>query len=289
MNEYFALDPLAPQSVRDISDLRRIFSPDTGRFLYSIPESWQEEFVNNMRQVSDSCGTAAEEFLRGIVLLPRSTRVNKKLKWDEIAIELFNDTKAILGQNELKPHVRALNEALCDMSLWQDASEGHVDRTAQSYAAIAEPILRTSTKVSLVDPYFRLRYRVPNSTIFRLSDRHADTLRFFIQCAARHRRVKVFCLFINEDHALELDPSGERFKSDLMSIRDQVEGAGSILLEYKKLSRASPIDSHPRYLLGHKLGLKFDWGFESFRKDPGTQHLSWIGRRALEPLLDRFL
>jgi len=289
MNEYYALDPNAPKSARDLADLYRIFASDSGRFLYTLPETWQEDMIYNMRQISDLCGARAEEFLRNAITLRWSAKPSKRLNWDEIAFELIDETRALLGERDIKPHIRALDSVLADISFWVDVSEGHIKRDAKEYAMIAEPIFRASPKVSMVDPYFRLRYRRENSNTFVKSKRHSDTLTHFIRLAARHRKVRVLCLFVNEEHALEGDPEGIRFQSDLCSIKNSVPGAESLIVEYRKLSKESSFDSHPRYLLGHKAGLKFDWGFESRPEDPKTQHLAWIGRSALEPLLDRFL
>jgi hypothetical protein len=289
MNEYFALDPRAPQSARDVADLYRIFSPDSGRFLLTMPESWSEEFVRSMRLVSDLCGLRAEEFLKITMTLPHESKSRKNLKWEEIAVELIETTKAILGDREVKPHIRAFDAALSETSLWVDASEGHIARNAVSYARVAEPIFRASPKVSLVDPYFRLRYKPPGYHFFKRSIRHIQTLEQFIGLAAKYRKVKVLCLFINEEYALEGDPQGVHFQAELDAIKDSIPGADSLIVEFRRLSRELSFDSHPRYLLGHKAGLRFDWGFESRPDDPRTQHLAWIGRRALGPLLDRFL
>jgi hypothetical protein len=288
MNEYFALDPRAPKSARDIAELHRLFSVGTGRFLYSIPDSWREELVTNIRAISDLCGSRAEEFLRRTFILSWATR-KRSFKWDEIALELINDTKLILGERDVKPHIRSLDSALSDISIWIDVSEGHIRRNAYSYAVVAEPIFRCSPKVSIVDPYFRLRYKSRNTNSFTRSKRHTETLAQFITLAAKHKKVKVLCLFINREHALLDDLDGHRFQADLCEIKNTILGAESLIIEYQELAKESSFDSHPRYLLGHNAGLKFDWGFESLPEGSGTQHIAWIGRNALEPLLDRFL
>jgi len=288
MNEYFALDPRAPKSARDIAELHRLFSIDTGRFLYSLPDSWQEDLVTNMREISDLCGSRAEEFLRNLYILSWVTR-KRSFKWDEIALELINDTKLIMGERDVRPHIRSLDSALSDISIWVDVSEGHISRNAHSYAMVADPIFRCSPKVSIVDPYFRLRYKPANTNLFRRSKRHIDTLAQFITLAAKYKKVKVLCFFVNKEHALIDDPDGVQFQADLCEIKNTILGAESLIIEYQELAKESSFDSHPRYLLGHNAGLKFDWGFESLPEGSGTQHIAWIGRNALEPLLDRFL
>lgn len=65
-------------------------------------------------------------------------------------------------------------------------------------------------------------------------------------------------------------------------------GASCIEIEYALLDEKNSLDRHPRYLLGNECGLRFDWGLDVC-DDNSTNHVEWVGRAALKPLLKRFL
>lgn len=81
--------------------------------------------------------------------------------------------------------------------------------------------------------------------------------------------------------------NGVEFKADLNAIKRDV-GASCIEIEYALLDEKNSLDRHPRYLLGNECGLRFDWGLDVC-DDNSTNHVEWVGRAALKPLLKRFL
>ena len=60
-----------------------------------------------------------------------------------------------------------------------------------------------------------------------------------------------------------------------------------IELEVQSLDQNVATDRHPRYLLGMERGLHFDWGFD-IEDAKSTNHVEWISKSALQPLLARF-
>ena len=96
------------------------------------------------------------------------------------------------------------------------------------------------------------------------------------------RKVECFEIFTDTTKSVDTDICLNHLKS----IADAA-GAGSMHLQVQILDKRLSTDSHPRYFLGMASGLHFDHGFDIF-DDGSTNHVEWIGKSALTPLLDRF-
>ena len=147
--------------------------------------------------------------------------------------------------------------------------------------------MQISNKVVLVDPYFCLRYLPVGLKKTRPSRRHIQSLRALIQVAHAERKVEVFKLMVSPKKAMINDVDGAQFEEDLSGILNDV-GATGIAIEYDLLDDRHSLERHPRYLLGNECGLRFDWGLDT-ADDNSTNHVEWIGRASLKPLLDRFM
>ena len=122
---------------------------------------------------------------------------------------------------------------------------------------------------------------------FKRSDRHWKSLSAILKEAIRWKRVEIFKLMVSEDEALRGDSDGEVFSSNLEQVVEEAGASNLIQIEWDVLDRNVSTERHPRYLLGMASGLHFDWGFDTGEVNT-TNHIEWMGRSVLEPLLRNF-
>jgi hypothetical protein len=291
MNDVYGIDPAAPSDFRDFATLMRLFEIDQGRFITDYPRGgW---FIN-LKQHLDSLSLSAPDQLRAVelwlkvgqsALVPVEQKFNPAHSWPENAIKIQGKVKALLGAANCPATLVPLSEYLSDPNGFPDARGAHIHRTPNDYVKVARPLLQTSPKVVLVDPYFKLRYLDRNSGKFRAA-RFCKVLDALLREAVYWGRVEVFKLAISPKEAFLEDPEGKIFSDELLALVDKA-GAASIKIETEQLDPSKPIGNHARYLLGMKRGLHFDWGFDTADIGP-TNHVEWISRSALQPLLQRF-
>jgi hypothetical protein len=289
MNDLYGIDPTAPESIRDLSDLMRIFGPGEGRFIAEFPDQWFVDLSSHMKSLSDLQQMAAIELWLKIgrnAVLPTTVRFNSKWSWSENATALKDHVVKLIGNKRCPATLEPIDKVLIDPRAFRDARGGHIPRTADAYAAAARPLLQTSPKIVLVDPYFKLRYFDNRAGTFRPSTRHRNSLMALFREAAVWKRVECFKLAVSSDQAFDGDKTGAIFDDQLLQIRSQC-GAQSIDMEVEVLDGSLSTDRHPRYLLGMHSGLHFDWGFDT-GDVTSTNHIEWMGQSVLAPLLDRF-
>lgn len=289
MNDLYGVDPAAPSSLRDLSDLMRIFGPGEGRFIADFPGQWFHDLQRHMRSLSDLQQMAALEMWLQMgrhAVLPTKARFNPAWSWNENAVTLRAHVVKLIGRKECPASLEPIDKVLVDPNAFPDARGGHIPRTAEAYAKAARPLLQTSPKIVLIDPYFKLRNRDQKTDQFRPSVRHKKSLEALFREAVSWRRVECFKLAVSLEQALDGDETGEIFESDLQVLADSC-GAHAIELEYVLLDSRISTDRHPRYLLGMQSGLHFDWGFDTGDAD-STNHIEWMGQTVLKPLLKRF-
>ena len=290
MNDVYGVDPAAPANFRDFAQLMRVFEPGQGRFIADFPMEWFHDVRIHMTSLTDVQQLMALEMWLKIgrnAVVPVNVRFNSAWLWAENAVALRGHVKKVIGTSGCPATMEPLDKVLLDPSSFPDARGGHIPRTAHAYAEAARPLLQISPKIVLVDPYFKLRFVDPRSgRIFR-SDRHRKSLAALLSEAARWKRVETFRLMVSDEEALKGDQDGEIFSADLEDIAQQADASGSIEIEWGVLDRSISAQRHPRYLLGMNSGLHFDWGFDTDDVNT-TNHIEWMGKSVLEPLLKMF-
>lgn len=290
MNDVYGIDPAAPADFRDFAQLMRVFDVDQGRFIADYPGGgWFSRLRQHLGELATLDQMKAIELWLKVgrsALVPIQERFNPALSWPENATHLQGQVKALLGGVGCPATLTPLVEHLVDPAGFPDASGAHVQRTPDAYVKAARPLLQTSPKVVLVDPYFKLRYYDERAGVFRPAMRFRKSLEALLREAVRWRRVEVFKLAVSPREALADDPEGAVFSNHLSDLANAV-GADAIELEIQSLDPNVAIDRHPRYLLGMERGLHFDWGFDT-EDAKSTNHVRWIGKSALQPLLQRF-
>ncbi len=286
MNDRYGVDPCAAPTFLELASLLRQFGPEHGRFIVNFPFDWRAQVRAHYADLGDVERARLAEMLRIArkSLLPTSTRYSDALPWVKNA-EQLKDVQGLIGSLGSKPPFRTVVDVLSDPDALPDCRGGHIARTPAAYAEVARPLFQISSKVVLIDRYFRLRFQTQDSHGTRVEKRYARSLKALIR-AAQAEKVEVFKLMVAAKQAMIDIDDGAEFESDLAAILSEV-GGSDMEIEYGLLEDHS-LDSHPRYLLGNECGLRFDWGFE-VRDDNSTNHVEWVGRAALKPLLERFM
>jgi hypothetical protein len=290
MNDVYGIDPAAPSDFRDFAHLMRVFDVDQGRFIADYPGGgWFSRLQQHLADLATLDQMKAIELWLKVgrsALVPTQERFNPGRSWPENAVHLQGQVKALIGTSGCPATLTPLRTLLVDPSGFPDAGGAHVQRTPDAYVKAARPLLQTSPKVVLIDPYFKLRYYDEKAGVFRPATRFRKSLEALLREATRWRRVEVFKLAVSPREAFNGDPDGSIFSEQLAILADD-SGAAHIELEIQELNPNIAIDRHPRYLLGMERGLHFDWGFDT--ADAGsTNHVEWISKSALRPLLERF-
>ncbi len=287
MNDRYGVDPCAASTVLELASLLRQFGPEHGRFIFDFPSDWCAQAGGRFPGAGDIQRARLTELLRRAKrsLLPTQARYSVDLPWAKNAERLTGVTGRI-GPAGSRPPCRALEDVLIDPEALPDCRGGHIPRTPAAYAEIARPLFQISRKVVLVDPHFHLRYRPEGLRETRPAYRYVNSFKALIQ-AAQAEKVEVFKLMVSPSRALINEDDGERFVTDLSAILSDADVPDD-WVEYDLLDEEHSFDKHPRYLLGNECGLKFDWGFD-VKNAKWTNHVEWVGRAALTPLLERFM
>jgi hypothetical protein len=285
MNDLYGVDPATPSNLRDLSDLMKIFGPSEGRFIADFPMQWSSELHKHMHKVSDVGQLAmVEAWLRlsKYAVLPVKTIYKNNQSWQENAFALKDEVLKIIGPSGRPSNIiQPLDKLLTDPEAFPDARSGHIVRTSASYVNAIKPILFCSPKIVLVDPYFALQFLDKHTRTWR-TDRRSKFIGLLLQTAALSRKVECFEIFTDPTKSDEATTS----LKELKKIAEN-SGAGGMHLQVRLLDKRHPLDRHARYILGMESGLHFDHGFDIF-DDGSTNHVEWISKSALTPLLDRF-
>ena len=290
MNDVYGVDPQSATDFSTFASLMHRFETGHGRFIADFPRGWYQDFRMHVKSMSCIERMKAEELWLMVgknAVVPSEARFNLMKSWTENAHALKGQVVKLVGPSGSEKPIEPIDDVLTDPDGFPDARGGHISRTPAAYAKAARPLLQTSPKVVLVDQYFKLRYWDKHREQFHRSWRHWKSLSALLNEAARWGRVEVFRLMVSSEEALFGDPDGEVFNSDLMDLAAECGVAGKIELELGFLNPDSAVDNHPRYLLGMNSGLHFDWGFDTGDAD-STNHIEWMGRSVLKPLLERF-
>ncbi len=290
MNDIYGIDPTAPSDLRDFAELMRVFDTGQGRFIADFPMEWFRYAHAHMSSLTNIEQMRALELWLKVgrnAVLPTDAQFARTRSWPENAAALVGQVKKVIGARGCPATVQPLDEVLLDPEGFPDARGGHIPRTAAAYAYAARPLLQTSPKVVLIDPYFALQFFHRQSNQLRPSGRHRSSLSALLKEAVRWNRVETFRLMVSAEKALIYDEDGDTFSSDLTQLLREVDSLGRIEIEWNILDKSVSTERHPRYLLGMFSGLHFDWGFDT-DDEKTTNHVHWMGKSELDPLLRNF-
>lgn len=286
MNDVYGVDPYAPTSANELISLLRLFGPSEGRFIADFPMDWIAEVRSSFGEDHPMAQARALEWLhrRRHAFVATRHRYLSGRTWPENAAALHNEVRALIGARGCAPTQMSIDDALYGVDAIADAIGALIPRTHEAYVGAAWPLLSISPKVVLVDPYFRLRG--PDRFKRDQAARHERVLSALLAEAQRRRKVEVFRICVSARSALEDDPRGAAFETDLCRVAS-AENIRDITLEYVVLEDFADPRQHARYLLGRGCGIQFDHGFDTAR-DGSTNHVHWLKAAELTPLLERF-
>jgi len=286
MNDLIGIDPKAPESIRDVTDLLRIFGPSEGRFIVDFPMGWQKDLREHLRTFSDLGAMLADEIIKyrlAHAVLPTNVRFRSNMSWSENAVNLKSEVCKLVGVSGRPSNlVESIDVVLGDPNAFPDASGAFVDRTADAYVKAARPILMVSRKVVLVDPFLVLKFQLNARGVWMPDRRHKVILQFMSE-AVKWRQVEAFEIFYSPS---KTGRSIDSQRLDFQSIANEV-GASRIAVAVHSLDRNEADKQHGRYLLGLRNGLHFDHGFD-VANDGSKNHVEWLSGSALKSLLDKF-
>lgn len=292
MNEVYGIDPSAPANLEEFIQLMRLFGVGEGRFIGNFPYDWMSRFnahVNSLSPIQQQ--KLIQMWLDGgrNCLVPLSGKYSEKMSWIENSLSIKDKVFKLIGSKGCAAFATPLNEALLSPNGFPDSRGAHINRTPSAYAEAVLPLMQTSPKIVLVDPYFKFRYLdVNGDNQLKLSKRHSDSLTALVKEALAWKKVEVFCIMISPKEALINDPNADTFESDLIALSEKC-GAPDKFFEFGLLDSNDPLDRHLRYILGMKQGLRFDWGFDIDNSESGSTNLiEWMSFNTLERLLRRY-
>lgn len=284
MNDLYGIDPCSPDCALKLSSLMRNFGPADGRFIADFPMCWSQALLDHMQSISDLNQMRTVEALRQLkrAILPIKAIYSPGRSWSENAHAIRNEVKCLIGPSG-KPNsvVASIDEILTDPNSFPDASGALIPRTIAAYVDAAMPLLQTSNKIVLIDPFFQLEYRDRYSGDLK-RDQRWNFIVALLRAATQAKRVECF----------EIIHDPNRDKCMPIPLQVLAAAADSAGFPHKHLAiktldeKTGAIKQHARYLLGNASGLHFDHGFDL--NGQGTNHVHWIGNAALKPLLEQF-
>ena len=197
MNDLYGVDPAAPASMLEFVSLMRFFGPGEGRFIADFPGHWIHDVSQHIKSFSQLEQVAALELwvrYGRSALLPTAARYNKKWSWSENSTNLSEHVVKLIGTKGCPATLVPIERALLDPSVFPDARGGHFPRTAHCYATVARPLLQTSSKIVLVDPYLKFRTTIKGTNSYRHVSRFRETLDVLFREAVKWKRVECLSL-----------------------------------------------------------------------------------------------
>lgn len=281
VNDIYAIDPSAPQDLRDLKLLAELFGFSHGRFIAEYPAEWalllQGKF-KDLRPIEQSrASVLLAKFLSNT--LPVEGRYLRSKDWLTNVLDFQSKEhkfKKIVAANEAHD-LPTLSQVLYEDEL-PDSRGEHIKPTINSYRFAIAPLFIVSSEIHIQDMYFFLEDG--GKKLYR----QWDVLHMLIDLAVKSGRCKTLIFHLNQ----EKFPTNS-LESRLEECFDQVlintnNNSLEILytLEDKKIT-------HGRYIFSIKGGLQFDHGFDTdIKTQDKLNHVHWLSKNELQPLFDRY-
>ena len=283
MNEIFAVDPKSPQDLKDIKAMFNQFGFENGRFIANFPDDWIRLFCEHTHQLKD---IEKQRFMRLLDLHKDSLfdvglDYRRSKSWVENANLIKDTSRAIYRILATDPN--PLGIETLQKFLWND-DEGNISRGAhitmsgEAYQKAIAPLVRRSTEVHLVDPFFHLR--APEDG--RIDKGRQSVLRLFFIEAENSNRCEIFKIHFKQHKYLSKQSQEQQIEEDLTELCTQAK-LQKLIVEFTVTDEIT----HGRYIFSIKGGLHFDQGFQPIRDK--KNHVHWLSKAELDPILYRYL
>ena len=245
-NEY-AIEPTAFRDHRDLKYLFEKFGFHHGRLLVAFPSKWVRLVFEHLEKLPELERKRAVELLRKYGtdrVVPCGEPYVSACTWVSNAARI--KAQGIVGNaiaaepNDLGlPTVDEADENIFRGTMALVAAE------AREYARLAKRLMQLSTRVVLVDPYFRISSPFKRRVLGEFLDAARSGCCAEIQIVCRHEQ----CWEKGYDHRAA------------QVLNDFASGGPGVTIDLVDDSR-SPFEMHARYLVSAKGALHYDKGFE---------------------------
>jgi len=283
MNEIFAIDPEAPEDLKDIKAMFEKFGLSNGRFIADFPEGWLLSLRDHAQRLQ---GLDRSRLFRLIeihkdALLRVNLDFSRTKTWGEnVSGARFPRQKIskILGTDPNPLGLETLQKFLWDDESGNASRGSHIAMNPDAYRIAVAPLFQHSTEIHLVDPFFHLRRE--NGDTDRNRESILREILLEAEISQRCELIKIHFKYLGSIHknkkAQELI-----IESDLEYLCAELN-LKSLMIEFD----VSDDVGHGRYIFGLKGGLQFDHGFDCKRDK--TNHVHWLSRAELDPIIKRF-
>ncbi len=278
MNEIYAIDPSAPEDLKDVKFMLEKFGMREGRFLAKYPSNWIEIILENSEKLPDVDRSRLTRLLdvHRDYLLDVEAEFIRSRDWIDNA-ERQKDRKKIFSR-VLAADPNSLNAETLKSFLWDDGSAidisrgAHIPMSVASYALAVKPLFLLSNEVHIADPYFQLRNGV------NIDRGRFEVLREFFKIADESKKCESFIIHFNRISFLKEVDQERSIENDLDYLIADLD------IQNLKITYDLNGDmTHGRYIFSVKGGLQFDYGFEP--KKGKTNHVHWLSQKELDPIL----
>lgn len=281
VNDIYAIDPNAPEDLRDLKLLSELFGFSHGRFVAEYPSDWVYFLQSRLKEMGSLDQSRAsillDKFLKNT--LPIEGRYLRSKDWLSNALEFQSKEHKFknIVTSENSKNIPSLSKILYEDEL-PDARGEHIKPDLNSYRCAVAPLFLVSSEIHIQDMYFTLED--DGKKIYR----QWDVLRMLVCQAKSSKRCKTLIFHLNS----------EKFPNDRLERRLQ-EAFTQVLkeLDDNELEIFYSFEdkrlTHGRYIFSIKGGLQFDHGFDT---DPRTldkrNHVHWLSQNEMLPLLERY-
>ena len=281
MNDIYAIDPSAPQDLRDLKLMAELFGFAHGRFVAEYPIEWsfllQSKFKDLKPIEQSRASILMAKFLSNT--LPVEGRYLRSKDWLSNVLDLQSKEhkfKKIVVANQ-ESDLSTLSQVLYEDEL-PDSRGEHIKPTINSYRFAMNPLFLVSSEIHIQDMYFFLEDS--EKKLYR----QWDVLHLIIDLAVKSGRCKTLIFHLNQERFLT-----SYLESRLEECFDQaLENANTNTLEILYTFEDRKI-THGRYIFSVKGGLQFDHGFDTdIKTQDKLNHVHWLSKNELLPLFERY-
>jgi len=281
VNDIYAIDPRAPEDLKDLKLLSELFGFAHGRFVAEYPADWVYFLQNRLKELGALDQSRASILLNKFLknTLPVEGGYLRSKDWLSNAIELQNKEhkfKHIVTSKNVS-NLPSLSKILYEDEL-PDARGEHIKPDLNSYRRAVNPLFLVSTEIHIQDMYFTLEE--DGKKLFR----QWDVLRMLVSQAKSSNRCNKLYFHLNSEKFLNSQQE-HRLEESFIQVLEEL-GADALEISYtfedKKIT-------HGRYIFSIKGGLQFDHGFDTdLRTQDKRNHVHWLSQNEMLPLLKRY-
>lgn len=281
VNDIYAIDPNAPEDLKDLKLLSELFGFSHGRFVAEYPADWVYFLQSRLKEMGSLDQSRASILLNKFLknTLPVEGGYMRSKDWLSNALEFQSKEhkfKKIITSENVK-NIPSLSSILYEDEL-PDARGDHIKPDLNSYRHAVGPLFLVSTEIHIQDMYFTLED--DGKKLYR----QWDVLRMLVGQAKSSKRCKALIFHLNS----EKFPNSyfeQRLEESFIQVLEELgddELEISYTLEDRKLT-------HGRYIFSIKGGLQFDHGFDTdLRTQDKRNHVHWLSQNEMLPLLERY-